>query len=73
MDGSEYNLIGPFRELVTLDGIPERGPVKNDQLNIQKNMGILIKNGNIAAIGGYQDMIKDYLHLDPQHARIENQ
>ena len=71
MEQGDYNLIGPFSQLLTLDGLPERGSIKNDQLNIQQNMGILVKDGSIAVIAKYEDMRKDYLRLDPKHIRIE--
>lgn len=49
-------LTGPFSQLVTMDGLPARGPIRDEQLQIIENAGILIKGAYIEAIGPYREL-----------------
>lgn len=47
-------LIGPFKQIVTLNNLPLRGKISDEQLEIIKNGGILINNENrIEEVGSY--------------------
>lgn len=46
-------LIGPFSQIITLAGIPLKGVVKDEQLEIIENGGVLIENGFISKIGDF--------------------
>jgi len=50
-------LIGPFKEIVTMDGITLKGPVKDEQLQIIKNGGLLIDKGLIEEVNTF-DLLK---------------
>lgn len=43
-------LIGPFRQIITLQDLPLKGPLKDDQLVIIENGGALLENGMISKI-----------------------
>ena len=48
-------LIGPFKQIVTLNNLPLRGKISDEQLEIIKNGGILINSENkIEEIGNYE-------------------
>jgi imidazolonepropionase len=64
----KLKLTGPFSQLVTMDGLPARGPINDDQLQIIENAGILIKGSFIEAIGPYSDL----KHLTPVREEMEN-
>lgn len=49
-------LIGPFRQLLTLDNISLKGALKDDSLEIIANAGILIEGNTIASIGNFDDL-----------------
>ena len=49
-------LIGPFTQALTLEQLPLMGPLCDQQLTIQKHVGILIKGGLIAEIGPWSDL-----------------
>src|SRR5690554_85831 len=53
-------LTGPFSEIVTLAGIPLKGAVKDEQLEIIPNAGILTQNGKIFRIGNYEELKKEF-------------
>ncbi len=49
-------LIGPFHQLLTMDGIALKGPVSNDQLLIKTNAGVLVENEEILSIGDFETL-----------------
>lgn len=59
-------LIGPFSQIITLAGIPLKGAVKDEQLEIINNAGILTKNGKILQTGNFEDLKKEFpnAHLE---------
>lgn len=50
-------LSGPFRQIVTLDHLPLKGKLRDENLEIITNGGILTENGQILEVGNY-DFIK---------------
>lgn len=46
-------LIGPFTQLVTLRGLPLRGPLQDDQMEIIPQAGIVVENERIAEVGSF--------------------
>lgn len=55
--------IGPFSEIVTMDGLPANGPLNDDQLSIVRDGFIAVKDGII------QDVVKQEsinLHENPE-------
>lgn len=49
-------LIGPFRQLLTLDNLSFKGALKDESLEILSDAGILIEGYTIAAIGNFEDL-----------------
>jgi len=47
-------LYGPFDEVITLDGLPDAGPIK--ELTVIKEGAILVEDGKIKAVGTYSDL-----------------
>ncbi|MGF1534120.1 MAG: imidazolonepropionase [Bernardetiaceae bacterium] len=60
-------LTGPFTQLLTLDGLPLRGPIQDDQLQVINQGGICHQDGKILAIGRFDDLEKQYAtaEIDP--------
>jgi imidazolonepropionase len=60
-------LIGPFKQIVTLNNLPLRGKISDEQLEIIENGGILINNENrIEEVGSYDviaNKVKQALQL----------
>jgi len=52
-------LTGPFTQILPLSGLPLKGPLKDDQLHIISNGGILIENGLILAVGNFDLLLKE--------------
>lgn len=53
-------LLGPFTQIVTLRGLPEKGALKDEALEVIKNGGVLLNNGRIQAVGGFEPLVKAY-------------
>ena len=47
-------IIGPFRQIVTLDKLPLRGKIQDESLEILTNAGVLIDGEKIVAIGDFE-------------------
>ena len=52
-------LIGPFTQLLTMDNLPERGKLSDEQLEIIPNGGILHQEGRILAVGNFERLRRD--------------
>jgi imidazolonepropionase len=51
-------LHGPFTQILPLTGLPLKGALKDDQLQIIPNGGIVTENGLILAIGDFEALRK---------------
>ncbi|MEE9371613.1 MAG: imidazolonepropionase [Saprospiraceae bacterium] len=51
-------LIGPFKQVVTMNNLPLKGALRNDQLEIIEDGGILINNGKIEKVDTYNSLKK---------------
>ncbi|MFC0878743.1 imidazolonepropionase [Saccharicrinis sp. FJH2] len=49
-------LTGPFWQIVTMDKLPVKGPLNDDQLEIISDGGILSDHGKIIAIGDFTEL-----------------
>lgn len=52
----KYTFIGPIRQAVTMSKLPIKGALKDEQLHIIQEAGILIKDEEIYEIGPYWDL-----------------
>ncbi len=52
----KLRLIGPFTQAVTLDGLPLKGPISDDQLEIIAHAGILVRGEKIEAVGPFREL-----------------
>jgi imidazolonepropionase len=63
-------LIGPFTQLLPMTGLPLKGALKDEQLPIIQNGGILISEGKILKVGVFDDLKSedvDVHHIEGQH------
>ncbi len=50
-------LIGPLSQLVTLQDLPLRGPISDNDLVVISNAGIAIENGTIVAVDNWESLL----------------
>jgi len=53
-------LTGPFAQIVTLDKLPLRGKISDDELEIITNGGILTENGKIIEVGNFEKLKQNF-------------
>ncbi len=53
-------LIGPFAQLLPMDNLPLRGKIKDEQLEILTNAGVLYTDGIILEIGDFDQLQKSH-------------
>jgi len=49
-------LIGPFRQLITMNGLPLRGALSDDQLEVIPNGGLLVSERKIIEVGNFNQL-----------------
>ncbi|SHJ35673.1 imidazolonepropionase [Arenibacter nanhaiticus] len=56
---NNYTLIGPFKQLLTMHGLPLKGALSDQELTIIENGGIITYKDKIYAIGSYAQLQKE--------------
>lgn len=51
-------LIGPFTQILPLTGLPLKGALKDEQLHIIANGGVLVENGLVIEVGNFNELRK---------------
>lgn len=57
-------LIGPFKQILTMEGIPNRGPLKDTALSIKQEAGVLVQADKIVAVGSFGRLRQAYPHAE---------
>lgn len=65
-------ITGPFSQLLTLDKLPLKGSLKDVQLEVVEEAGIVHQNGVILEIGLFKDLCTKYISYNPEIQRIES-
>lgn len=47
-------LLGPFKQIITLSGLPLRGAIADQSLEVLSDTGVLIENGMIKKLGNFE-------------------
>lgn len=56
---SNSTLIGPLKQVVTMEGLLLKGPIKDEQLVIHSDAGILVVDGLIQKIDSFDKLLSD--------------
>lgn len=56
-------LIGPFKQIITLNGLNFKGAVKDEQLDIIENGAILVNDGEILKIENFDALRKEFQNV----------
>jgi len=60
---SQYKLIGPISQLITLADLPLKGPLKDEQLSVVENAGVLIDGQFIKKISSFAGLRQEAKEL----------
>jgi imidazolonepropionase len=55
---NDHVLVGPFCQIVTMAGLPEVGPIADEQLQVLENAGVLMNDGRVVLVGDYNRLLK---------------
>ena len=61
---SSKTLYGPFKQLITMNGLPLKGPLKDEHLEVLTNAGIVVQDGKVLDLGSYSDL--ENIHSDSE-------
>ena len=53
-------LIGPFSQIIPFSGMHLKGPLKDEELLLIKDGGVLVQDGRIVSVGAFEAMAKEY-------------
>lgn len=67
MSTSAPKLIGPFAEILTMRGLPDKGPIKDDRIEIVRNGGIVVTGKLISEVGNFNALCKQFPDLEEVH------
>lgn len=67
---NKKTLYGPFSQLLTMSGLPLKGPLKDEQLEVIEQSGIVVQKGNILDLGDYKEL--QNIHPDATYALNAN-
>ncbi len=56
---SQQVLIGPFKQILTMDKLPLKGALKDEQLEIIPDGGLLIEGGKVQKAGSFAQLVKE--------------
>lgn len=66
MSKIKHTFIGPIRQVVTMANLSPKGALKDEQLEIIEEAGILIKDQEILKIGSYENLKIEALSVDAE-------
>jgi imidazolonepropionase len=64
MNASAPKLIGPFTEILTMRGLPDKGPIRDDRIEIVRNGGIVVTGKLISEVGNFNTLRKQVAHVE---------
>ncbi len=67
----KYKFIGPFIQLIGLENTKIKGPIKDEELTILKDVGILIEDDKIYNIDQYSSLREKALSLDAEIIELQ--
>jgi imidazolonepropionase len=62
---NKRKLIGPFSQLLTMAGMPLKGPLADSRLEVIENAGIIITDGIVEQTGLFDDLRKTISDVEP--------
>ncbi|MDO1513364.1 imidazolonepropionase [Maribacter confluentis] len=65
----KITLIGPFKQIIPMTGLPLKGALNDSQLSIIADGGIVLKNERIIAIGTFESLKAKYIHAHIHHLK----
>ena len=71
MTMKELILIGPLSQVITMTGIPLKGPVSDNQIQLIEDAGIYCEDGLVKSIDKYKKLLSELKDVDVQLIQLE--
>ncbi len=55
---SRLRYLGPFQQILPMTGLPDRGSIRDEDLHVLENSGLMIEDDVITHIGGHEQLLK---------------
>ncbi|MGN6178198.1 MAG: imidazolonepropionase [Mucilaginibacter sp.] len=62
-------LIGPFTQILTLTGLPFKGALRDDDLQVISLGGVLVEDGRIVSVDDFEKLYKENLSVEIQEIK----
>jgi len=69
---TKYRLIGPITQLISMDGLPLKGALKDEEIPVTHNAGILTEGEYIHTVGNYSDLMEIAQNLDAEIIELQS-
>ncbi len=69
---SQVTVTGPFRQMLTMDHLPRKGGLKDAQLEVVPEAGIVHRDGKILEVGIFKELCAKYSAADSEIQFIES-
>ncbi len=56
MRNNRLKLVGPFSQVLTMEGLPLKGPLSDDSMEILEDAGVIVSGGIIEATGSFREL-----------------
>lgn len=53
-------LYGPFTQLISMEGLPLKGPISDNELLVEENFGLCVENELIVETGSFNELVSKY-------------
>lgn len=63
-------LVGPFKQLLTFGGLPQKGALNDEKMPVIENAGILLTGKKIEAVGIFDQLANDWHVREPDIERL---
>ncbi|MEW7291778.1 imidazolonepropionase [Aquimarina sp. 2304DJ70-9] len=67
-----YKLIGPISQLISMEKVATKGAIKDEEVSILKDMGILIEGEQIHSIGDYLEIKQKAISLNAKIIELQS-
>ena len=67
-----FTITGPFRQLLTMDHLPRKGGLKDAQLEVVQEAGILHRDGKVLEVGIFKELCVKYNAAGPEIQFLES-
>lgn len=68
-----FSLIGPFAQLITLAGLPDKGAIHDEEIMALENAAILLKEDTIYRVDDYDILRKEAEKLNAAHIKLTDE